>query len=99
MHVSFLKMIFNILVLGFGPAHPAAHGVLGINVCIIMGRVSCVDFIIGLLARQTEKLLESRAPGKGLNYYERLDYVAIFNMELSYSKMIESLLNVSDVIY
>jgi NADH-quinone oxidoreductase subunit D len=81
--------------LGFGPAHPAAHGVLSFSISLIFGKVISLDSINGLLCRHTEKLMENRSPIKILNYYERLDYVSIFAMEICFSKIVELFYGVS----
>lgn len=76
----------------FGPAHPAAHGVLNITISLLFGKLASAEILFGLLARATEKTAEGRTPIRLINYFERLDYVSIMNMELLFSRITEILL-------
>jgi len=65
----------------FGPAHPAAHGVLRLILELDGEVVTRVDPHIGFLHRGTEKLIESKTYLQALPYFDRLDYVAPMNQE------------------
>ena len=62
--------------LNFGPQHPAAHGVLRLVLELDGEVVERVDPHIGLLHRETEKLIEHKTYLQALPYFDRLDYVA-----------------------
>lgn len=85
-------------ILHFGPAHPAAHGVLR---CILMMRgeyvVGCI-LTLGLLHRGTEKLMEMRHVSSSVAYMDRMDYVSMLANEVSYVETVEHLMSV-DVCY
>ena len=66
--------------INFGPAHPAAHGVLRLVLELDGEVVVRVDPHIGLLHRGTEA---DRAQNRSqaIGYFDRLDYVAPMNQE------------------
>ncbi len=82
---------FNI---NFGPAHPAAHGVLRMVLELDGEVVERVDPHIGLLHRGTEKLIEQRTYLQSVPYFDRLDYVSPMNQEHPFILAIEKLLGV-----
>jgi len=84
--------------LHFGPAHPAAHGVLRM-VLVLRGEwVVGSVLTLGLLHRGTEKLLETRHTTTSIGYLDRMDYVSMLSNELGYVECLEGLL-VVDVAY
>ncbi|XP_037955488.1 NADH dehydrogenase [ubiquinone] iron-sulfur protein 2 [Teleopsis dalmanni] len=80
--------------INFGPAHPAAHGVLRLIVNLDNEIVEGADPHIGLLHRGTEKLIEYKTYMQALPYFDRLDYVSCMANELCYAMAIEKLLNI-----
>ena len=78
--------------LAFGPAHPAAHGVLAVTLGLAMGKIANLEICPGLLARHSEKRAEAFSIQKALGFFERLDYVSIMSMELAFAQAAESLL-------
>jgi NADH-quinone oxidoreductase subunit D len=77
--------------LNFGPQHPAAHGIVRLNLQI-HGEVLCrVDPQFGLLHRGTEKLVETRTITQSLPYFDRFDYVANLFQEHAYCLAVEAL--------
>nr|QHQ98710.1 NADH dehydrogenase subunit 7 [Sulcionema specki] len=82
-------------LLHFGPAHPAAHGVLR---CMLYMRgewiVSC-SIVLGLLHRGTEKLMEYRNSTQAIGYMDRLDYVSPIANECAFVYSIEEALCVT----
>jgi NADH-quinone oxidoreductase subunit D len=77
--------------LNFGPQHPAAHGIVRLNLQI-HGEVLCrVDPQFGLLHRGTEKLVETRTITQALPYFDRFDYVANLFQEHAYCLAVEGL--------
>lgn len=82
---------FNI---NFGPAHPAAHGVLRLVLELDGEIVERADPHVGLLHRGTEKLLEHKTYLQGMPYFDRLDYVAPMNQEHAFCLAIEKLLGI-----
>jgi NADH-quinone oxidoreductase subunit D len=77
--------------LNFGPQHPAAHGIVRLNMQI-HGEVLCrVDPQFGLLHRGTEKLVETRTVTQALPYFDRFDYVANLFQEHAYCLAVEAL--------
>ncbi|CAG2116748.1 unnamed protein product, partial [Medioppia subpectinata] len=80
------------VVLNFGPAHPAAHGVLRLILELKGEIVLRADPHIGLLHRATEKLMEYKTYTQALPYMDRLDYVSMMCNEQCYSLAIEKML-------
>jgi NADH-quinone oxidoreductase subunit D len=77
--------------LNFGPQHPAAHGIVRLNMQM-HGEVLCrVDPQFGLLHRGTEKLIETRTVTQALPYFDRFDYVANLFQEHAYCLGVEGL--------
>jgi NADH-quinone oxidoreductase subunit D len=81
--------------LNFGPAHPAAHGVLRLILDLDGEIVTRVDPHIGLLHRGTEKLIEQKTYLQAVPYFDRLDYMAPMNQEHAYALAVEKLLGVT----
>ena len=80
--------------LNFGPAHPAAHGVLRLVLEMDGEVIQRADPHVGLLHRATEKLAESKPYNQSIGYMDRLDYVSMMCNEHSYVLAIEKLLDV-----
>ena len=70
-----MKKIKN-FTLNFGPQHPAAHGVLRLVLELSGETVPKATPHIGLLHRETEKLIEYKNYVQALPYFDRLDYVS-----------------------
>lgn len=85
---------FRTKLINFGPAHPAAHGVLRMILELDNETVLSADPHIGLLHRGTEKLIEYKTYLQALPYFDRLDYVSCMTQELGYALAVEKLLNV-----
>jgi len=79
--------------LNFGPQHPAAHGVLRLVLEMDGEVVKRADPHVGLLHRDTEKLIEYKTYNQALPYFDRLDYVSMMASEHCYSMAVEKLLN------
>lgn len=77
--------------LNFGPQHPAAHGIVRLNMQIHGEVLTRVDPQFGLLHRGTEKLVETRTTTQALPYFDRFDYVANLFQEHVYCLAVESL--------
>lgn len=80
--------------LNFGPAHPAAHGVLRMVLEMDGETIERADPHIGLLHRGTEKLIESKVYNQSIGYMDRLDYVSMMCNEHGYVLAIEKLLGI-----
>ena len=80
--------------LNFGPAHPAAHGVLRLVLEMDGEVIQRADPHVGLLHRATEKLAESKPYNQSIGYMDRLDYVSMMCNEHSYVLAMEKLLGV-----
>ncbi|XP_017781067.1 PREDICTED: NADH-ubiquinone oxidoreductase 49 kDa subunit-like [Nicrophorus vespilloides] len=87
------KKVTNSFI-NFGPAHPAAHGVLRLVMELEGEIVKSLDPHIGLLHRGTEKLIEYKTYLQALPYFDRLDYVSCMSNEHAYCMAIEKLLNI-----
>jgi NADH-quinone oxidoreductase subunit D len=81
--------------INFGPAHPAAHGVLRLVLELEGEIVRHVDPHVGFLHRGTEKLIEDKTYLQALPYFDRLDYVAPINQEHAFCLAAERLLGLS----
>lgn len=79
------------LTLNFGPQHPAAHGVLRLNLELHNERIIKCDPHIGLLHRGTELLITTKPNLLSLPYFDRLDYVSMLTQEHAYSLSIENI--------
>ena len=79
------------LTINFGPQHPAAHGVLRLNLDLHNERIVKCDPHIGLLHRGTEHLLTTKPNLLSLPYFDRLDYVSMLTQEHAYTLAIEKL--------
>lgn len=88
------KEKFSTTFVNFGPAHPAAHGVLRMIVELDNETVINAMPHIGLLHRGTEKLIEHKTYVQALPYFDRLDYVSCMSNELAYAMAVERLLNI-----
>ena len=82
----------NNYVMNFGPAHPAAHGVLRVIVETDGETVMSAVPHVGHLHRGTEKLVETKPFNQSIGYMDRLDYVSMMCNELSYVMAIEKLI-------
>ncbi|WP_020396154.1 NADH-quinone oxidoreductase subunit D [Thiolinea disciformis] len=80
--------------LNFGPAHPAAHGVLRLVLEMDGEVIVRADPHIGLLHRGTEKLAESKPYNQSIGYMDRLDYVSMMCNEHGYVLAIERLMGI-----
>jgi NADH-quinone oxidoreductase subunit D len=80
--------------LNFGPAHPAAHGVLRLVLEMDGEVIERADPHVGLLHRGTEKLAESKPYNQSIGYMDRLDYVSMMCNEHGYVRAIEQLLGI-----
>src|SRR5437870_3289773 len=78
----------------FGPQHPAAHGVLRLELELDGEVIVRADPHIGLLHRATEKLAENKTWIQALPYMARLDYVSIMPNEHAYCLAVERLLGI-----
>ncbi|XP_030376474.1 uncharacterized protein LOC115625535 [Scaptodrosophila lebanonensis] len=85
---------FRTKFINFGPAHPAAHGVLRMILELDNETVLSADPHIGLLHRGTEKLIEYKTYVQALPYFDRLDYVSCMANEQAYCLAVEKLLNI-----
>ncbi|XP_002019648.2 uncharacterized protein LOC6594041 [Drosophila persimilis] len=85
---------FRTKFINFGPAHPAAHGVLRMILELDNETVMSADPHIGLLHRGTEKLIEYKTYLQALPYFDRLDYVSCMANEQAYALAVEKLLNI-----
>ncbi|KAF6214301.1 hypothetical protein GE061_009041 [Apolygus lucorum] len=82
------------MTINFGPAHPAAHGVLRLILEMDGEIVVRADPHIGLLHRGTEKLIEYKTYVQALPYFDRLDYTSVLCNEQVYCLAVEKLLNI-----
>ena len=80
--------------LNFGPAHPAAHGVLRLVLEMDGEVIQRADPHVGLLHRGTEKLAESKPYNQSIGYMDRLDYVSMMCNEHGYVLAIEKMLGI-----
>jgi NADH-quinone oxidoreductase subunit D len=77
--------------IAFGPQHPAAHGILRIQLQLGGEVVRWLDPQFGFLHRGTEKLMEGRTTLQSLPYFDRFDYVANLFQEHAFCLAIEAL--------
>jgi NADH-quinone oxidoreductase subunit D len=80
--------------LNFGPAHPAAHGVLRLVLEMDGEVIERADPHIGLLHRGTEKLAESKIYNHSIGYMDRLDYVSMMCNEHAYVMTLEKMMGI-----
>lgn len=77
--------------LAFGPQHPAAHGILKLQMQLHGEVLRWVDPQFGYLHRGTEKLMEARTCLQSLPYFDRFDYVANLFQEHAFCLAVEAL--------
>ena len=77
--------------MAFGPQHPAAHGILKLQLQLHGEVLRWVDPQFGYLHRGTEKLMEGRNLLQALPYFDRFDYVANLFQEHAYCLAVEGL--------
>jgi NADH-quinone oxidoreductase subunit D len=75
----------------FGPQHPAAHGILKLQMQLHGEVLRWIDPQFGYLHRGSEKLMEGRNLLQALPYFDRFDYVANLFQEHAYCLAIEAL--------
>ena len=80
--------------LNFGPAHPAAHGVLRLVLEMDGEVIQRADPHVGLLHRGTEKLAESKTYHQSIGYMDRLDYVSMMCNEHGYVLALEKMMGI-----
>ena len=78
-------------VLAFGPQHPAAHGILRLQLQMSGETVRRVEPQFGYLHRGTEKLMEGRTLLQAVPYFDRFDYVANLFQEHALCLAVETL--------
>jgi len=82
----------------FGPQHPAAHGILKLQLQLHGEVLRWVDPQFGFLHRGSEKLAEGRNLLQALPYFDRFDYVANLFQEHAYCLAVEALGTRGDVV-
>lgn len=75
----------------FGPQHPAAHGILKLQLQLHGEVLRWIDPQFGFLHRGSEKLAEGRNVLQALPYFDRFDYVANLFQEHAYCLAVEGL--------
>jgi len=85
------------IIINFGPQHPAAHGVLRLILQLSNEIIEKTDIHIGLLHRNTEKLIETKHYEKSIPYFDRLDYVSMMSQEHAFCLTIEKLLKKQNI--
>jgi NADH-quinone oxidoreductase subunit D len=86
-----LRTQFRQGTVAFGPQHPAAHGILKLQLQLHGEVLRWVDPQFGYLHRGTEKLMEGRNLLQALPYFDRFDYVANLFQEHAYCLAVEGL--------
>jgi NADH:ubiquinone oxidoreductase subunit D len=85
---------YELLIINFGPQHPATHGVLR---CISIFHGEIIQYLIteiGLLHRGTEKLIETNENQEAsIPYFARLDYVSTVTQELLFIQTLELMIS------
>lgn len=81
----------ELMTLNLGPQHPSTHGVFRLVLTLDGERVAEADPRLGYLHRGIEKLCESMEFNQIVPLFDRLDYVANLNSELSLVMAVEKL--------
>lgn len=79
----------NLIILNFGPQHPAAHGVLRLILQLKNEYIIKTDIHIGLLHRGSEFLIQNKPALLNIGYFDRLDYVSMLSQEHAYCNVLE----------
>lgn len=79
-------------LLNMGPQHPATHGVLRLLLSVDGERIASAQTHIGYLHRGSEKLCEGESLSQITSLFDRMDYIAGFNMEMSYVMAVEKVM-------
>lgn len=88
---SRLRAQFRQGTVAFGPQHPAAHGILKLQMQLQGEVLRWVDPQFGFLHRGSEKLAEGRSLLQALPYFDRFDYVANLFQEHALCLAVEEL--------
>ncbi len=83
------------MLLNFGPAHPAMHGIIRIVAQLDGEQVVGVDVEIGYLHRGFEKMAETVDYNGVMPYTDRLNYVSPLINNMGYAMAVEKLLGIS----
>ncbi len=84
------------VVVNMGPQHPSTHGVLRLILELEGETVTEARCGIGYLHTGIEKNMEYRSWTQGVTFCTRMDYLAPFHNELTYSLGVERLLGIED---
>jgi NADH-quinone oxidoreductase subunit D len=83
------------MLLNFGPAHPAMHGIIRIVAKLDGEQVVGAEVEIGYLHRGFEKMAETVDYNGVMPYTDRLNYVSPLINNMGYSMAVEKLLGIS----
>lgn len=82
------------MTLAMGPAHPATHGIIRINLKLDGEIIRDATVDIGFLHRAFEKMVEHHTWNQAIVYTDRLNYVSAMINNVGYCLAVEKLLNV-----
>lgn len=84
----------ELMTLNLGPQHPSTHGVLRLVLTLDGERIVKAEPHLGYLHRGVEKLCENLQLSRIIPLFDRLDYVANINNELSLVMAVEKLMDI-----
>ncbi len=80
------------MLLNMGPQHPSTHGVFRLVLWVDGEKIIESEPHIGYLHRGSEKLSEGEQYAQVITLFDRMDYIANFNNELTYCMAVEKLM-------
>ncbi len=86
-HLGTVDMLLNM-----GPQHPSTHGVFRMILTVDGEQIQDAEAVIGYLHRGAEKLCERENYRQIVTLFDRIDYIANFNSELSFVMAAEKLM-------
>ncbi len=80
------------MLLNMGPQHPSTHGVFRMVLWVDGEKIVDLEPHIGYLHRGSEKLCEGEQYNQVITLFDRMDYIANFNNEMTYCMAVEKLM-------
>ena len=83
------------IMVNMGPQHPSTHGVFRMVLWVDGERIVDAEPHIGYLHRGSEKLCEGELYPQIITLFDRMDYLANYNMELAFCSAVEKIMGVT----
>ena len=81
------------MMINMGPQHPSTHGVFRLVIWVDGERIVRAEPHIGYLHRGSEKLCEDELYSQIITLFDRMDYIANLNCEMTFCMAVEKLMS------